>query len=197
MENGIYQALVLIVAFLGIIYGFRRGITGQLASLLGFGFGAVCARVFTPVYSESFVPWAEKIFDPHYVEIAASLLCGVCIYFVVYFIFSIASGVLRGALSVFQVGMFNRLVGAFFSLTCSLLWLSIALNLLMSMNPDSALMKYEKSDDGNMVAAVMGMTSSILGCCGAEELAHAVQLEKASAISRNFKGIENVIIEKA
>lgn len=187
MENGIYLALVLLVGLWGAIHGFRRGITRQLAAVLGFAFGAVCSRVFTPDHAESFRPLAQRFGDPHFLSFISNLVCASTIYFVVYCLFSISSGILRAALSVFQVGMFNRLVGAFFSLTSFLLWLSIAFNLLLCLNPDSGLLRYEKSDDGNIVAAVMDMTPAILGCRGAADFAHEVQLREASTISCNFK----------
>ena len=89
-------------------------------------------------------------------------------------------------MSVIPTGMFNRLVGAFFSMTSSLLWLSIVFNLILFIHPDSGLLSYEKSDDGNMVALVMALTPAILGCPGADDFAHEVQLRKAATISCNF-----------
>lgn len=193
MLNGFYLALVLLVAFVAIAAGFRRGITGQPASLLGFGFGAVAARVLTPDLSDSF-KWVEAITpEPEFNEFARNLVCAVVIYFTVFWIFAILSKVLRGALSVFDVGMFNRLLGAFFSLVKNLLWLSIIFNLMLCFKAESRLLRYERSNDGNLVAAVMALTPAILGCYGGEDFAHFHQLKEAKLISCNFKVSENVI----
>ena len=193
MADVVYPALVLIVSILGIIYGFRRGITGQISSLLGFGFGAVCARVFAPRYASSIEPWISSISEPYFLPLVTNLLCASGLFIFVYAFFSLSSSIFRDAMSVFEIGMFNRLVGTFFSLTISLLWLSIILNICIALFPDSSLMKYEKSDDGNMVAVVMALTPSILGCYGADDFAHRVQLKHAKTISCNFKHRENVI----
>ena len=194
MLNGFYLFLVLAVAFIAIAWGFRRGITGQLASLLGFAFGAVAARVLTPEFTASFY-WVDSFTPaPEFNEFGRRLVCASIIYSITYFIFSIISKLLRGAMSVFQVGMFNRLLGAFFSLVKNLLWVSIILNFLICFSAESDLMRYERSNDGNLVAAVMELTPAILGCYGGEDFAHFHQLKEAKSISCNFNASKNVII---
>ena len=196
MSNIIYLALLLIVSFVAIATGFRRGLTGQIASLLGFAFGAVAARVFTPELGSSF-SWVEKFSPaPEFNEFATNLVCAATIYFVVYELFSILSVILRRTLSVFEVGMFNRLLGAFFSLVKNLLWLSIIFNILLCFSSNSGLLRYEQANDGNPIAAVMELTPAILGCYGGEDFAHFHQLKEAKYISCNFKGERNVIITK-
>lgn len=187
------MALVLLVAFFAIVRGFRQGLTRQLASLLGFGFGAVAARVLTPEFTESFQFTSHVSPAPEFKEFTANLICGVVIYIIVYGLFSLLSGVLSSALSVFDVGMFNRLTGAFFSLIKNLLWLSIIFNFLLCFKPDSGLLSYERADDGNLVATVMDMTPAILGCYGAEDFAHFHQLKEAKSISCNFNKRKYVI----
>lgn len=192
-SNALYPALILIVAFFSVVRGFRLGITRQLASLLGFAFGAVAARVLTAEFSHSF-QWAAKMgISEEFGDFTANLLCGVTVYFVVYWIFCLFTPILRAALSIIEVGMFNRLIGAFFSLVKNLLWLSIVLNLMLCFSSQSNLLQYERANDGNMVAAVMGMTHAILGCYGAEDFAHFHQLREAKTISCNFTPDSNVI----
>lgn len=193
MPSIFYLVAVLVVAFLSITVGFRRGITQQIASLLGLGFGAVAARVLTPQLSSGW-EWTERFSPaPEFNEFTANLLCAVVIYCVTYFLFSIISPILRSALSVVEKGMFNRILGAFFSLFKNLLWLSIILNLFLCLNAESGLLRFERSNDGNLVAAVMAMTPAILGCYGAEDFAHFHQLKEAKKISCNFNGCYNVI----
>lgn len=195
MSNIGYLAIVLVVAFLSLAIGFRRGITSQLASLLGFGFGAVASRILAPEVADWFV-WVHKYSPaPEFNEFAVNLVSGSVIYFVVFWIFSLLSGLLRGAMSVFEVGMFNRLLGAFFSMVKNLLWVSIFFNLLICFRPSSDLLRYEMSNDGNLVATVMWLTPAILGCYGGEDFAHFHQLKEAKTISCNFKSLENVIIK--
>lgn len=181
--NAAYLIAVLVVAFYSVMVGFRRGITRQIASLLGFGFGAVCSRVLTPEFAGSFL-WTSKLSQAEeFAVFTAWLFCGITIYAVVYFLFSLLSPLLKSAMSVIAVGMFNRILGAFFTLTKNLLWLSIVLNIFLCLSPESELIRYEKANDGNLVGAVMNMTHAILGCPGAEEFAHFHQLKEAKKIS--------------
>lgn len=186
MSNLIYLIIVLTVAFYSLVYGFRKGITGQLSSLLGFAFGAVSARILTPDFIDWF-QWTSKFCQaPEFREFTSNLVCGVVIYFVVFEICLVFTSILRKALSVFRTGMFNRLLGGVFSLFKNLLWLSIILNLFLCFSDESRLLRYETSNDGNLIAAVMAMTPAILGCYGAEDFAHFHQLREAKSISCNF-----------
>lgn len=193
MATGFYMIMTVIVAVAAIIYGFWRGITGQISFVLGFAFGVVASRIFTPVLLPYFTPRVSFLVDPYYSDFAAQAFCATSIYIVVFLLFGLTTKIFRGALSVFDVGMFNRLVGAFFSLTAALLGLSIFFTLLLCVNPDCGLLSYEKSGDGNMAAAVMDITPSLLGCQGADEFAHLVQLRQAATISCNFNTFPNVI----
>lgn len=181
--NIFYLGIVLLVALVSLAIGFRRGITMQLASLLGMAFGAVAARILSPELEGSF-NWVEKYTPaPEFNEFAMNLMAGCVIYTVVYGLFMIFSRILQGALSIFSIGMFNRILGAFFSLLKNLLWLSIFLNLLICFKSESGLLRYERANDGNLVASVMELTPAILGCYGGEDFAHFHQLKEAKSIS--------------
>ncbi|MCH5230433.1 MAG: CvpA family protein [Muribaculaceae bacterium] len=203
LANVIYLLLVLAVALVSLAGGFRHGITRQLASLLGFAFGAVAARVLTPEFVGSF-QWAGRLSQAEeFKDLTTDLLCAATIYFVVYWLFSLLSPIFRWAMAAIETGIFNRLLGAFFSMVKNLLWLSICLNILLCLQTESGLIRYEKANDGNPVAAVMAMTPAILGCYGAEDFAHFHQLREAKKIScrdplpcRNIPGKRNVIIEE-
>lgn len=185
MVNGFYLLLVLIVAFAAIIAGFRKGITRQTGSLLGLAFGAVASRIFTPVFSDSY-EWVDMLTPaPEFNEYAQNLVCSVVIYAVCFLFFSFILRIINRALSVIEIGILNRLLGAFFSLVKNLLWLSIFFNLLICFGKSSRLLYYEKANDGNPVAGVMAIAPAILGCYGGEDFAHFHQLKEAKSISRN------------
>lgn len=183
LTNAIYLGLILIVALFSLAIGFRRGITGQISSLLGFAFGAVAARVLTPQFVDGF-RWTTGIsHNEDLSDFTAHLICASVIYFVVYFLFTLLGPVLRAAMSVFETGIFNRILGSVFCMIKNMLWLSIALNIYLCVTPRIELIEYERANDGNLVAAVMDMTQEILGCSGAEEFVHYHQLREAKKIS--------------
>lgn len=187
MLHVFYLLIVLLTALVSMAIGFRRGITRMLSSLLGLGFGAVAARLLSPGFYSYFL-WVER-FSPaaEFNEISINLVCHITIYTIVYCFFAIFSKILESAMSVFYVGIFNRLLGGFFGLVKNLLWLSFFLNLLICFKSESALLRYERANDGNPIAAVMEMTPAILGCYGGEDFAHFHQLKEAKLISSLLK----------
>lgn len=183
--NLFYLGIVLLVALVSLAIGFRRGITMQLSSVLGLAFGSVAARVLSPGMNGYFL-WVEQFTpEPEFNEFAVNLVCSVVIYAIVFWVFALFSRILQGALSIFEVGMFNRLLGAFFSLLKNLLWLSCFLNILICFKSESGLLRYERANDGNLVASVMALTPAVLGCYGGEDFAHFHQLKEAKTISYN------------
>ena len=196
MVNATYLILVLAVGLYSLAIGFRNGVTYRLASLLGFAFGAVSARLFTAEMREHF-EWAAGFSQaPEFQDFTVELVCAIAVYTVVYAVFASLSIVFRRAMSVVRVGMFNRLTGAFFCLVRNLLWLSMGLNLLLCLSPKSRLLGYEQANDGNLVGAVMDMTHAILGCGGAREFAHFNQLKEAKTISCNYREGKSVILSE-
>lgn len=197
MTDLIYLAVVIIVALGSIISGFRKGITRQTGSLLGLAFGSVAARVLVPEFISSF-QWTSAFSpSPEFNDFSANLVCAITIYGIVFLIFYAMSPIFRSLMRVFGMGILNRLTGAFFALVRNLLWLSIFFNLMICFNPRSGLLKYERANDGNLMAAVMEITPVFLGCYGAEDFAHFNQLKEAKTISCNFNSIENVILTQA
>ena len=193
MLNALYLILTLIVAIYAIISGFRRGITRQLTSLLGMAFGAVGARLLTPEFIHYF-EWARGLSqEPDFILLTQNLVGSVIIYALIYWFFSLFNIILKRIFAYIEIGMFNRLIGAFFSLINNLLWLSIFFNLILCFSPSSRLLNYEKANDGNLISAVMAMTPVFLGCYGAEDFAHFNQLKEAKRISCNFRTQPNVI----
>ena len=185
--NVFYLIIVLLVALVSLATGFRRGCTMQLSSVLGFAFGAVAARVFTHPFSQYFM-WVEHFSPaPEFNEFSVNLVTAGVIYSIVYWLFSILSGILRKAMAVLETGIFNRLLGSFFTLIKNLLWLSLFLNLMICFKSESGLLGFERANDGNPVAAVMELTPMILGCYGGEDFAHIHQLKEAKSISCNMK----------
>lgn len=192
--NVVYHIIVLIVAVVGIIRGFRKGFTAQICNVLGMGFGVVCTHIFTEqaaAFAKMLLPFLVSRPFPEYIW---QLTGAAAMYTAVYYLFGAFTGVLSGALSIFSIGMFNKLVGAAFCLINYTLWLSIIYNLILGYNPEGALLRYASADDGNVVETVLDMTSGFLGCEGASELAHLVQLREAKKISCNYERAGGVIL---
>ena len=191
-----YFIPVVLVALWSLAYGFRQGISFQVASLLGMAFGAVAARILSPEL-ESHFQWATNLsHTDEFGNFAPNLVCSAVIYFVVFWLFALLAPLLKMALAMFRVGILNRIAGSLFCLLKNLLWLSIFFNLILCFSAPETLLRFEKANDGNLVAAVMALTPGILGCYGAADFAHFNQLKEAKSISCNFKSSNYVILSK-
>ncbi|GEM_PF-639002 len=193
MSDAIYHIIVMAVAAIAVIKGFRSGFTGQVSGILGFAFGTVCAHVFD-TQSEEFVravlPGIEGKLGSAFIY---SVLSAALVYVGVYFLFKILTKVLRSAMQVFYVGMLDSLMGSAFCLMKYMLMLSIVYNLILCVNPDSRLLKYANADDGNVVECVLLIAPGLLGCGSCEDLSHLIQLREAKKISCNINCVPDVI----
>lgn len=194
MSDAVFHILAITVAAVAVIKGFGRGFTGQVSGVLGFAFGTVCAHVFDS-QSEMFVRGLlPGIKDSVAAPFIYSVLGASLIYVSVFLIFRIFTKVLRAAMQVFYIGMLDRLLGAAFCLAKYMLILSIIYNLILCVNPDSRLLKYATTRDGNIVEIVMMLAPGLLGCDSYEDLAHLLQLREAKKISSNINACPGVIL---
>jgi len=193
MSDAIYHIIVMAVAAIAVIKGFRSGFTGQVSGILGFAFGAVCAHVFD-TQAEEFVrmllPGIQGRLGSAFIY---SVLSAAMVYVMVYFLFKMLTKVLKSAMQVFYVGMLDSLMGAVFCLMKYMLMLSIIYNLILCVNPESRLLRYADADDGNVVECVLLIAPGLLGCGSCEDLSHLIQLREAKKISCNINCGPDVI----
>lgn len=193
MSDAIYHIIVIAVAALAVIKGFRSGFTGQVSGILGFAFGTVCAHVFDE-QAEGFVrmllPGIQGRLGAAFIY---SVISAVLVYVVVYMLFKMFTKVLRSAMQVFYVGMLDSLMGSVFCLVKYMLVVSIVYNLILCVNPSSPLMRYANADDGNVVECVILLAPGLLGCGSVEDLSHLIQLREAKKISCNINRAADVI----
>lgn len=193
MSDAIYNIIVLTVAALSIVKGFRRGFTGQISGILGLAFGTVCAHVFeseAEAMIRAVLPGIRNVVGSAFIY---SLLAAGIVYLAVYLAFQILTKVLRSAMQVFYVGMLDKLLGAAFCLVKYLLILSLVFNLILCVNPRSRLLRYADADDGNIVQCVLLLAPGLLGCGSVEDLSHILQLRDARKISHNINSSGDVI----
>ena len=184
MSAAAYHIIVIVIAAVAVIKGFRSGFTGQVSGVLGFAFGTVCTHVFSDqaeAFMRSLLPGLQGHVGSAFIY---SVTSAAMVYVVVYMLFKILTKVLRSAMQVFYVGMLDRLLGSAFCLAKYMLLLSLAYNLIVCVNPSSQLMKYATSDDGNVVECVMLLAPGLLGCHSFEDFYHLLQLREAKKISQ-------------
>lgn len=179
----IYHLIAIIFAILAITKGYRKGFRRQLPLIIGMCFGVVCARIFCMPVEEGLRELLPSIAKRPESDYVYSILSRGIIYIVIYEIFSFCTGFLRLLMRTFSSGVLDSIIGAVFTLTRYMLMLSIGYNFLLCWQTDSQLLRYAKSDDGNIIEGVMLVAPALLGGESVDDLAHTLQLEAAKCIS--------------
>lgn len=188
MTDAVFHIIAIFVALLGVVRGWRRGLTGLVTSVLGLAFGVVCAHIFCDAAAEMVEGLLPKGLSGRSGYYLASNLAAGAIYFIVYWLFRTITKIIRDALGEGSTALLNSLLGALFCVANYLLMLSVAYNIGVGLNPEGRLMRYGKADDGNIIEAVMWIAPAALGSESFGEFAHEEQLRKARTISEAGPG---------
>lgn len=183
MWYGIYPLIVIAVAVLGIVTGYRKGIYRQLGGVLAVGFGIAAVHLF----ADDFLQWVDGIMPPfisgfHRSFLAQTLTCGI-IYGAVVGLVSLATFPLKTVMMVVKSGVISDILGAAFRAFRYLMIISIFYNLLVDIDSTGTLARTARYHDGNVVEAVLKIAPAVLDFPSAEEVGHQQQLEDAKKIS--------------
>ena len=178
-----YHLIALLVFTYSVVRGYRKGVFRQVPMLIGFGLGVICAHLFAAPVEECLRDMFPSVATKPQGEFVYSIFSRGLIYLLVYELFSFITGFLKIFFAPLPKGMLGSLGGAAFMAVRYMLTLSVLYNFLLCWNMDSSLMRYAKSDDGNIVEEVMLIAPAILGGEDVGDLAHRLQLEAAKCIS--------------
>lgn len=178
-----YHIIVISVAAIAAFMGWRRGFSAQSSAILGLTFGIVAARV---AYAEA----VDVVVDLGIVKgencrmsYAAGIVGSSAVFALTYLIVDALTGVIAKLLRPLGFGLLNSLGGALYCVFESLVWTSIALNMLLSFKPDCGLERYGDKGDGDAVASVMVLAPALLGSEDVTDLWHSCRLRDAQKIS--------------
>lgn len=183
MGEAIYHILVIVVALVAMLRGFRKGLTRQVSGILGFVFGIVAARTLGPDFEVWLMGWVPKFYEPVGKSFFFSTLSYGLIWSGCLLVFSTLTKILNIVLGYLPVGIMNSIAGAAFTLLKYLMFLSLLFDLAICRPQESPLMHCVRHDDGNLVDCVVRLAPAILGSMSAEDYALKVQLWEARDIS--------------
>ena len=162
----------VVVLAAGCLLGIRKGITGQLGSLLGCIFGYCGAVVLWRDLAGWIADtWPASASTPPMPMFLPSVLAVAVIY---------------GGLPLGK-GPLNKIVGAVWGVMKWAMLLSLFFNVLIGRDHDSPLMTAVRHNDGNIATGVMLIAPAITGTPDCEDLAYAIQLMEAQLFDRNHQ----------
>lgn len=180
-----FPLIIIVVLILAAWRGWYRGLLHQLASLMGLAFGIVFSRIFCADVSAWLVEHCPHLGEGIFPEYTYSMISVALVFGAVYLLFSLLATVLNSALSILHLGALNSIAGAVFSILKWVLMISVALNLWLSINPDSKLADYCDDGDGNIVELVMAVAPALTGTESPDDLEHRRRQEEAKTICLN------------
>ncbi len=183
MFDALLHLIVLVTAVWGFYKGYRSGFTGQVASILGFAFGAVAAHAFGNSVADSLPEFWPALNEMAAGSFLASLFGYAIVFGIAYGLFALLGTLLRSLMKLFYVDVLNSAAGAIFCAFKYLFFLSLVYNVAGGLFPHSRLMKYAHADDGNLVQIVMLLGPGVMGCLDCDDLHHQIQLQDARTIS--------------
>ncbi len=183
MHQVIYPAIILAVAAIGLVRGFRLGFSVQLPGVIGMAFGIIAARILAPAfdyYIGDAIPQCKLacMEEFYYSNISAGV-----IYLIVFGVMSGLTSFLKIALRKIPTTLLNNLGGMVVCCFKYLMLVSVMLNLMLCCRDEDSLIRSARSDDGNIEYEVMLLAPALLGSEDVTELAHKLQLEEAKYIS--------------
>lgn len=182
MTDIVYHLLVICIAALGIFRGFRRRFTRQVPSVIGFAVAAVCSYVFRFPIEEWLwmrMPDLNRVEGPF---VVSTLAC-TGIYLTAYCVFRFCTAPLSLIFRKSDTGILDNISGAAYGLLNNLMWVSLVCNIIVCVWPGSRLLKYARSDDGDIVHEVMLISPFFISGDDIDDLTHRIQLDEASRIS--------------
>lgn len=131
--------LIIVLAIVAIVMGFRSGLLRQAGRLLGVIAGIIACRIF----AQDVAIWmgADKgsPYDSADVSMLTTVVAYVVVFIVAYVAMSLLGSLLKRIVSATGLGPVDRVCGAVFNLAEYALVLSLVLNLWIVVFPDSSL----------------------------------------------------------
>lgn len=179
----IYHLIVMSVAAFAVVRGFRRGFARQLHSVIGMAFGIVSARLLSPALYDVIYGALPSVHGHVEERFVCDTISSTIVFTSVYLVFTTVTSFLSKVMQSDERTLVDNLGGAVYQFFKWMMFVSVAFNFLLALNPESELIKCAKSDDGNAVEEVMLLAPALLGGENVEDLSHRIQLEEAKKIS--------------
>lgn len=128
----IVDIIIIGVAAIALITGAMKGFVRQAGAIAGLLFGIIACRMFGGDVADFFVKHGSEN------ETILRALCYILVFIVVFVCFALIARLTGSLLSAVRLRVFDRIAGAVFRCGLWLLFLSLALNVYLSLCPGDA-----------------------------------------------------------
>lgn len=175
----IIDIIILVLALGGLLTGWRKGITGQLASLGGVLLAVILCRWFADDLAMAF----NHPDDTPETMMLHTVLAYVTLSVVAYVGVRVVAGVAGAMLKAIHLNAVNRAAGAVFGMVEWLLGVSLLLNLWVTVFPDAEI----RTKNTRVTDAVMTIAPVVLGSETLHKVWHLKDAGRPDILTPRFK----------
>ena len=156
--------IILIVTIASLGYGFWRGFVVQIGAIAGVLIGVAACRLF----GSDVATWIGGILpvlsdDASTAAFINKTIAYILLFIVCYCATRLIASLIKSISSVLLMGIFDRALGALFSLFQYMLALSLFLNLVKLISPESSLITGSTLANGHAINAILDLGPAVLG----------------------------------
>ncbi|MBR5102600.1 MAG: CvpA family protein [Muribaculaceae bacterium] len=155
--------IIFLVAVVGLIMGYRRGLIRQAASLAGIVAGVIVCQIFGDtainILKAVFPGW-EKWPMP---EVTPNIIALSLLFIIILLLCRLAGSFFKNIAEKLHLGLFDKIGGCGLGIVRYLLILSILLNFLLVFKPDSSIFTQQHMLNNKPFQFTLDLMPTILG----------------------------------
>ena len=132
----IVDAIIILIVLGGLVLGYRKGLIGQLSSLISWAVAIVLCYKFSDQVRDLFLAFGPSAADWPLSSITVKTVSLAFAFLIVMVVIRLAMRLFKGTLESIHLGFLNKAGGSLLFMFKYAFLLSIVLNLLYAINPD-------------------------------------------------------------
>ncbi len=156
--------VILLVTVVSLAYGFWRGFVVQIGAIAGVIVGVAACRIFgadVALWLGGVLPVLSD--DASTAAFINKTIAYIILFIVCYCLTRLLASLIKSISSVLLMGIFDRVLGALFSMFQWMLALSLVLNLVKLISPESSLITGSTLANGHAINAILDLGPAVLG----------------------------------
>lgn len=177
-----FHLLIVVAGVYGILSGYKKGFVRQVGSVMALAFAVAMAYMLSADV-ETWLWDYLSVWNAFNAIFVAKTLSVIMVFVPVYILLDLCLIPLGILMRNIESGVLNSISGAIYRTFKYFLFLSLLYNLLIDLQPTSALANTSRHHDGNIVEGVVKIAPLLLDFPSGEEVVYHQQLEEAKKIS--------------
>lgn len=159
----IVDAIIILIVLGGLVLGYRKGLIGQLSSLISWVVAIVLCYKCGDLVKDIFLAFVPSAAEWPLASITVKTVSLAFAFLIVMVVIRLLMRLFKGTLESFHLGFLNKAGGSLLFIFKYAFLLSIALNLLYALNPDMETFGTKHMLDNKPYEFTLDLMPRILG----------------------------------